>query len=198
MKSDSVDKRTARTKITLHNALLELLKTKKVSEVSVHELCEKADINRGTFYKYYKNVQDILSITENELFKQYAELFSEITALSNPDIFIYECLKLVKKNGQACRLLLAAKEYDFITKISVIAHDFIISYWRKRFNCDDIELLKGIYTFVSWGTFGLIEKWIGNDFDISPPVLANAINQASDKSVETLIEVARPYRGEKY
>ena len=171
----------------LSNTLFALLKNKKAGEITVHELCEKANVNRGTFYKYYKNVQDMLSCTENELFAQYEYLFSEITALSNPDIFVYECLKLVKENGPDCRLLLAAKEYDFIRKIYSLAHDSTIHYWRAQFNCDDEKLLEKIYTFVSSGMFGLIEQWIHSDFDVSPLELASVINDMSDSCVSTFV-----------
>ncbi len=47
------DRRIRMTKRMLKDALIELLKKKDIYHVSIRELCEAADVNRTTFYKYY-------------------------------------------------------------------------------------------------------------------------------------------------
>ena len=54
------DRRIQYTKRMLQDAVFELLKEKSVNEISVTELCAKANINRGSFYKYYTNIYDLL------------------------------------------------------------------------------------------------------------------------------------------
>ena len=44
------------TKKVLSESLIELLKTKHISEITITELCENADINRTTFYRHYEKV----------------------------------------------------------------------------------------------------------------------------------------------
>ena len=188
MKTDGVDKRTARTKQVLSDAMFELLKNKKVCEITVNELCAKANINRGTFYKYYNNVQDVLTKTQDELYGKYEKLFSEVNALTNPDIFVYECLKLLKENSSLSRLLLAAQEYDFILKIHYMEYDSTIAYWKKQFDINDEELLDRIFTFITYGTFGLIKKWIENDFDVSPSELSGIINNMGYSCVNAFVK----------
>ena len=61
------DRRTKRTKLLLKNAFTELLSMKTLNEISVKELCELADINRGTFCLHYQDIYDLLaSIFLNE------------------------------------------------------------------------------------------------------------------------------------
>ena len=55
------------TKRMLKDALIELLKERDIYHVSIRELCEAADVNRTTFYKYYGNQFDLLSDMENDL-----------------------------------------------------------------------------------------------------------------------------------
>ena len=50
------DRRTRRTKKLLTDAFLELLSSKKLNEITIKELCDKADINRGTFYLHYQDM----------------------------------------------------------------------------------------------------------------------------------------------
>lgn len=54
------DRRTKYTRRVIREALMELLKTKPYSKISATELCRLADINRGTFYLHYYDVDDVL------------------------------------------------------------------------------------------------------------------------------------------
>ena len=50
MEQSSTDRRVRKTKKQLRLALMELLAEKSAKSISVRELTERADINRGTFY----------------------------------------------------------------------------------------------------------------------------------------------------
>lgn len=55
------DVRTARTHRYLVEALVGLMSEKSVYRIQVRELCQKAQVNRTTFYKHYDNVEDFVS-----------------------------------------------------------------------------------------------------------------------------------------
>lgn len=71
------DKRLVRTKKAIVSALIELLTEKDLSEITVTELTDRAEINRKTFYLHYNRIEDIiadfgedmLTYTENMLRK---------------------------------------------------------------------------------------------------------------------------------
>ena len=52
-------RRVRMTKRLMKNAMLELLEQKELSNISVTALCEKADVHRSTFYKYYTDPADL-------------------------------------------------------------------------------------------------------------------------------------------
>ena len=60
MEQSSTDRRVRKTKKQLRLALMELLAEKSAKSISVRELTERADINRGTFYIHYRDVGDLL------------------------------------------------------------------------------------------------------------------------------------------
>lgn len=62
-----LDRRTAYTRMVIRDALYDLLKTKHLDEITVKELCEKADINRATFYRNYLDLYDLFEKLEEEL-----------------------------------------------------------------------------------------------------------------------------------
>ena len=60
-----VDRRVRKTKSQLRQALTTLLLKKSFSEITVREISELADVNRGTFYTHYRDTADLLYQLEN-------------------------------------------------------------------------------------------------------------------------------------
>lgn len=62
------DRRVKRTKKALRECLFKLLEEKTADEITVKELTEAADINRSTFYFYYKDISDMIIRIQDEIF----------------------------------------------------------------------------------------------------------------------------------
>ena len=56
----TIDRRVARTRTLLHNALLSSLRSKSYDAITVEDLCAKAKIGRSTFYAHYTGKDDLL------------------------------------------------------------------------------------------------------------------------------------------
>ena len=67
MKEEKKDRRIRYTKAALRQSLLELLEEKPLSGISVKAICERADINRSTFYDHYTDQYDLLHQLEQEI-----------------------------------------------------------------------------------------------------------------------------------
>ena len=65
-----MDRRIINTKKKLTNTLLLIIKEKSIQDITVLELCKRADINRTTFYKYYKDVDDLVNSIEASLISE--------------------------------------------------------------------------------------------------------------------------------
>ena len=62
-----LDRRTAYTRMMIRDSLYRLLEKKHLSEITVKELCEGAEINRATFYRNYADIYDLYEKLEEEL-----------------------------------------------------------------------------------------------------------------------------------
>ena len=80
----TVDRRVRKTKKLLLDGLTQLMQTKDVSEISVKELSDLVDINRGTFYLHYRDIFDMLNKTEDELFSRFNEIVEKDLLTENP------------------------------------------------------------------------------------------------------------------
>ena len=55
-----MDRRTRYTRQIIRDTLLELMGEKGFSHVTVTEVCKQAELNRGTFYLHYLDLNDVL------------------------------------------------------------------------------------------------------------------------------------------
>jgi len=55
-----IDRRVARTRRTLHDALIRLIMRKGYDTLTVQEIIDEADIGRATFYAHYRGKDDLL------------------------------------------------------------------------------------------------------------------------------------------
>lgn len=62
------DRRVQKTKMVIKTALLDLMKKKDFAQITINDIAEKANINRGTVYFHYEDKYDLLyKVMEQEL-----------------------------------------------------------------------------------------------------------------------------------
>lgn len=69
--------RTQRTKTALREALLACMREKPVTEITAAEICERAGLNRATFYNHYKDVAGIVREAEQEQLEIFRGMLRE-------------------------------------------------------------------------------------------------------------------------
>jgi AcrR family transcriptional regulator len=55
-----IDRRVARTRAQLHEALLALLAERDYTAITVEDICERANVGRSTFYGHYTGKDDLI------------------------------------------------------------------------------------------------------------------------------------------
>ncbi len=61
------DRRVAKTKLALRDAMLTLLAKQGWDDLSIQTLCDQANIGRSTFYVHYQSKDDLLTESFNDL-----------------------------------------------------------------------------------------------------------------------------------
>ena len=69
------DLRVVKTRQLIREALLELMSERVLSKVTISELCGRAGINRKTFYRHYRMVEDVITEIENDILSEFAAVF---------------------------------------------------------------------------------------------------------------------------
>ncbi len=100
-----MNQRIMLTKKLLKDSLTELLQTQSIHHISIRELCEKAGINRSTFYKYYGSQFDLLEEMEKDLLEATEHFLSQQTDIKNAMV-LEQTLKYLETDIDFVRLLI--------------------------------------------------------------------------------------------
>lgn len=155
-----MDIRIINTKKKLTNTLLVLLKDKRLQDITVLELCKKANINRTTFYKYYKDVEDLVIKTEDSLLVELEQHIGDIKR----NYLISFTGKIIEAIGEKkeiyTKLLGENGDHTFLRRILSLVYEPSIEEWQKLLKKATREDLEKIYNFIVDGTIGIVENWI--------------------------------------
>lgn len=170
------DRRVRRTKKLMTQTLFQLMQKKTLSEISVRELAEACDINRGTFYMYYQDIYDMLSQIEDEMFTRFNSILAEqeknIEARETYP-FLQALTAFAEENRLMCKVLLSPHgDMRFLSRLNALLEDKCHAEWQKFHAALSEEEFELGYSFVIFGCIGMLRTWIDSDQPISSDRLA--------------------------
>lgn len=159
------------TAMLMDQALLLLLEKKDLDFITIKELCQKAGVNRSTFYLHYENITDLFNETIEMLNKEFYNSF-ELKSVANiikngqpeeavfikPE-FIIPYLEFVKKNKRILKIIhekpmLFNNEKAYKQMCNEIFYPIL-----SKFNIPEEEKPYRL-EFFTRGSMGIISKWI--------------------------------------
>lgn len=150
------DRRVKYTKRVLKESLSYMLETSDIDHISITELCEIADINRSTFYRYYGSQYDLLKDIENDYLET---LEKELENESSPIETLNKLLSFIKNNLVISKSILnERKDYNF--KSRLLSLDPLLDNLNSHYQNIDKESKDYLDTFIISGGYSLIVKWV--------------------------------------
>ena len=177
------NRRIIYTKNVIKESLIELLQSKEIHQITVTNICKKADINRGTFYAHYKDAFDLLQSMEDELFNQILEYLNETPAEDYNDLLLVKVLELIAQNKDLCKILFC-KQRDgrIIDRILYIASKAKLEQLFGNSNEFDKSYLDYLIRYSVGGILAIIQVWLENDINESPREIVKIINDINKMS----------------
>ena len=179
------DIRVIRTQTALLEALEELIKTKKLSNITITELCTAAKINRNTFYYHYNNIFEFLDEHKQIILEDLNEI-SEISKTHNKQNLV-EVFTVLKKHPHFLNILISPNcDLDFFNEIfeSATSKSSII-FSKDPSNLSNKERL--LCSYCNAGCNAVIITWIMNGMKETPEEIADFIWTSSKQGVFSLL-----------
>lgn len=160
--TQGTDRRVRKTKAQLRAALSALMQEKEIKDITVRELTERADLNRGTFYCHYKDIYDMVEQVQTEMLE---ELNGVLNAYTPTELrrglrpILTDVFLLVDRNADLFTALLGSRDSGPMARLSRIVYEKVLRDWWSEFGG---AIPGGEYylDFAVAGILGLVGRWL--------------------------------------
>ncbi|HEX2998389.1 MAG TPA: TetR/AcrR family transcriptional regulator [Anaerolineales bacterium] len=189
---NKTDRRIQRTRQSLRAALLALMKEKDYDAISTEEIAERANVGRATFYKHYKDKEDLLLEEFREMATEKVQILSEIPFSTwmqlestvdakgkkpaPPLIILFEH---IYENSKLYYILLKSeKSSRIVERIRKISTEAITYFVETKTKTDPIPFLFKVpieffAAFFSGALISAVDWWLEEDMRHTPREMAN-------------------------
>ena len=178
----SGDRRARRSRRLLKQGLLELLREKRFFQISVRDITDRMDLNRGTFYLHYPDTAALMCSVEDDMLSEAQKLVEahmQETVEGNSLRPVFEpVLDYVVEHREECQALFNNdSSSSFLEKIQALVYRngvTLIRAWRQPRNEEELAYL---LNFVAFGLVGLLKVWLDRDMALPKEELLKAADQ---------------------
>ena len=160
------------TALLMDEALLFLLEKKDYEFITIKEICEKAGVNRTTFYLHYDSMEDLLIETIEMITKRLYETFdNEILDINNQckdelflidDKYLIPYINFIRENKKIYKLIHTKPQIFNTKEVFRKLYNEIFSKILDKFYIKTNEQ-EYVFAYFSFGLVAIIEKWIEKD-----------------------------------
>ena len=189
MNAKKPDRRVKYTKMVLKQSLLELMTDRPISNVTIKDICELADVNRGTFYKHYNDQYSLLNEIQDELYFEIKATFEKkLTDLSSAADIIKEIFRCIAAQSSLCKVLCGNYgDGEFLKKLMFNAHDQFIEEWKTKLKRADIKQLDRFYIYTANGIIAVAKDWLQGGMYESPEEVALFVEKTTNYGLSSFV-----------
>lgn len=178
--AENLEKRR-RTRQKLADALVELCDEKSYYDITVWDICNKAQMYRSTFYRYYETKDELLREIEHEYVEETRNLtksledFHANASEEQMQVFLQELtadMEYHRANAKLCRFLLSpAGDIYFHQKMVESLGNTVRKQLRKSGKHHSARQAHYLVTYFAAGFVSTIHEWLIRD-DCTPGEIA--------------------------
>lgn len=187
MVKKKTNKRVRNTIKALTDSLIELLSKNSLEKITVKEVCDNANINRGTFYSHFKDQYALYNNLVNELLDNILSRLGDFmsadeTAIRNQVLSVFE---YVKENADVFRTLINnGVAHSTKEKIRDVIKEMYLSKMNGK---TDIEYVDASYSFIAAGAVDLMSYWLNSGMNKTPDEMADFSLRLASNGLASLL-----------
>jgi len=157
-----MDRRIQKTRQAIVDTFVELLNEKGFDKITINDIANRANINRGTFYLHYVDKFDLLDKCIETYVEPLLQQCANTTDTSTDAIALQSIFEYLEKNFTIYKLLLSNEGAGFFSNrlYSIIAQSLTEVITLKP---ENNAFSNGVTIhFLTSGFIGILEWWVNN------------------------------------
>lgn len=167
--------RIVKTKKTLKEAVVELLKQGDASLINVFSICQKAGINRTTFYNHYKDKDALLKEMVLDTVDASCEFLNAFLEKKNPGLAMTRMLQYYRGNDGFFLTLMKTDYADAFVRLMIDTIWEKCFLWYKRNGGSTSSYVYYRIVFKVSGVVHMILHWLEGERRVSLPMMSSFI-----------------------
>ena len=160
-----LDRRCIKTRKAIKQVFIRLMTEKDISDITIKEIADQADINRKTFYSHYTNVNGVLDEIENDILEQLCgiiESFDIQKAIYDPYLIFKELTNIINDDFDFYKYFLqSTSDSRLLEKIKHVLKNRIIELVGPEIN--NKKMLPYAIEFAVSGILSIYREWFNSD-----------------------------------
>lgn len=154
-----MDFRIRATLSSIDEAFLSLLRVKPLNQITIKELCDRAGIDRSTFYRHYRSVDGLMETTEQNLLADL-DVRLEKKHATMKEVLI-EVLEAIKSNGERYTVLFSENgDPTFPSRVLRIAYGHSTENLEELYPTLSTTKKRWLFDYVAYGLSAIWKDWI--------------------------------------
>ncbi|WP_239422101.1 TetR/AcrR family transcriptional regulator [Bacillus sp. CGMCC 1.16541] len=169
-----MDRRKKYTQMVLKESLLTLIKEKPMANITVKELCERADINRSTYYAHYTSPYELLYAIEEEFMDELVQTLNQYNFSEEEEALqmMVKLFEFMAEKSDICLILFSENNDAHFQHTGMkITQEYVFDNWvlDKKLDKETYDYLN---LFLVSGCMYVIKNWLETGRKKTPKEMA--------------------------
>ena len=176
-----------RSRKLINTALADLLQEKPLDKITVTDVVRRAEINRGTFYAHYSDIQDVINHLIAQTFSHIREVISEQPRQFSdmPEALLVRIRQILEEDLDFHRKVMNSSAATLMQEQLVhFALEYLVQH-EKDFGITDHEQYLLTIRFCAGGLINLYRDWFSGELSIS-------LDELTDRATRMLRRILVP------
>lgn len=155
---------------------------KAFKDISIKDITERADLNRGTFYLHYSDTYSLLKAMENDVLKDFQEMidnYLQTGPKTSLTPILIPVIHYIVENEEICANLFENNfSSDFIKEFKNLIHKNGSEIVERLFPACKSGSSDYFFEFITYGLIGIIQEWLNKGMPQPPEEIAEIGNDA--------------------
>lgn len=179
------------TRNNLIEAFWNIYKVKPLSKITVKEITDRAGYNRGTFYTYFSDINEILTLLKENLIPTRDMILGPLMMLDKSGDNIFDTLErtndYVKEHSDKISVLIGPEGdpgfvHEFKMRIRMIIMDYVYELKIK-----EPEKIEYIIEYQLSALIGMFQLWLEKKGEVDEIILGHFVEDISKQGFTTMM-----------
>ena len=188
------DARTRYTRGRIVKAFYDALRGKPLPKVTVREICDRAEINRATFYHHYLDTYDLLEKLEAEILEELRRNIRWVMVSGERDAmerFLEEIRNIRQEEVPVPIFRIFEEDPSFSMRLMEVLYQESALRMDERLSDLTADEREMVYRFMISGGGGVLNQWVNGALDVTAAQVTNALYRMSEGLIGAVVPETR-------